>query len=392
MKRWLGWLVGLFVALLWLTAVSPPAAAQTPVLTSSAEPVYGQSVTFRLMGQIATEIEQIELFVSVAQADTPLMVAVRFTQDSAGQLVAGYNLDPSLAKLPPFAEVRFWWALKTAVSETILIPEQTFTYRDDRFNWRTLAQEDVTVYWTGNDANLGAAAWQIVAESRQTLDQILPPTAVSPLNLYIYPATADLRAGLRLAGRDLQAGHVDPDLGVVLVTAVNPLTAAADLRQSIPHELVHLRLHQLAPTVTLPFWYEEGLALLVAGAGRAAEPALAAAVANNSALTLLTLCTNFPQESPEAELALAQSVSLLRTIQARFGNQALRQLGVVYLAGAGCEAGLTQTLDMSLAELNVTWLAAQAPQPAWRTFLGQNGLWLLLVAGSFGLLALILRR
>ena len=90
----------------WLTAVSPPIAAQTPALTSSAEPVYGQSVTFHLTGQVAAEIEQIELFVSVPQADTRLMVAVRFTLESAGKLVAGYNLDPSLAQLPPFADVR----------------------------------------------------------------------------------------------------------------------------------------------------------------------------------------------------------------------------------------------------------------------------------------------
>ena len=106
---------------------------------------------------------------------------------------------------------------------------------------------------------------------------------------------------------------------------------------------------------------------------------------------MLTLCTNFLPEAEESELALAQSVSLLGYIQARFGDQALRQLGANYLSGAGCEAGLSQTLDMSLAELNADWLAAQAPQPAWRTFLSHNGLWPLLLLASFGLLARILR-
>jgi hypothetical protein len=91
-------------------------------------------------------------------------------------------------------------------------------------------------------------------------------------------------------------------------------------------------------------------------------------------------------------LALAQSRSLLRYIQAQHGDQALRQLGSVYLSGAGCEVGLNQTLDLSLADLNADWLAAQAPQPAWLTFLGQNGIWLLLLLASFSFLGILLRR
>lgn len=364
------------------------AVAQTTPLDSSAEVAYGQKVTFRLTGQVEAEIEGIELFINTARAATPLSVAIRFTQDDS-QLVAGYDLDPGLAELPPFAEVTYWWEVTTA-DETFRVPEARFIYEDDRFDWRVLAEEDITVHWTGNDDALGELAWEIAANSRQTLDRLLPPTAVPALNLYVYPSTADLRAGLRLAGRDWQNEHTDPDLGVLLVTAVNLLTAEADLNQSIPHELTHLRLHQLAPTVPLPAWYEEGLALFVEGNRADREAMVATAVAEDNTLTLLTLCTNFPEEAPD--MALAQSVSLLSTIQAQFGDQALRQLGTVYLSGVGCEAGLSQTLDMSLAELNADWLAAQVPQPAWLTFLSQNGIWLLLLMASFGFFALLLRR
>ena len=368
------------------------AVAQTNDLTSSAEVIYGQRITFRLTGMVAAEIETIDLFLTVGQSDTPISVEVRFSQDEAGGVVAGYDLEPSLADLPPFAEVRFGWVLKTAVSPSITVPEETFTYRDDRFVWRTLTQDDVTIYWTGNDAGLSQLAGDIVAESRQTLDDILPQTAVSPLNVYIYPATSDLRTGLRLAGRDWQDGHADPSLGVLLVTAVNPLTAAAELQETIPHELTHLRLHQLASAGTLPTWYEEGIALLAAQNMDAVDVMLETAVAQDETLLLLELCTNFPKETAGGGLALAQSVSLLRYVQAQFGDQALRQIGAAYLAGAGCETGLVDALEMPLAELNADWLRAQSPQPAWRTFLNQNGLWLLLVLGSFGFLMLLLRK
>lgn len=384
------WLSFLFLLACFLLLAGQPALAQSG-FASTAVLAYGQTIAFRLEGEVAGSVEQVVLFLQVVGGERPSSVQVVRVRQTGRQLVAEVDVDPVEAALPPFADVRFWWELQTA-DQTITVPEASFYYEDNRFAWRELTAGDVTIHWTGNDAALGQAAADIVARSRATLDDILPQTAVSPLNVYIYPATGDLRSGLRLAGRDWQNGHTDPDLGVLLVTAVNPLTAATELSQSIPHELTHLRLHRLAAGgAELPFWYEEGVALLAEGSP-VGEGVLATAVASDTTLPLLNLCVAFPQEGDEAELALAQSVSLLRTIQAQFGDQALRQLATAYLGGASCEAGLTQTLDMSLTELNVEWLAEVAPQPAWQTFLTQNGLWLLLVLVSFGFMALLLRR
>ena len=397
MNRSLCRLFGLFLLTILLLDGSRVAVAhetavfQSSPFISSVSYSYGQNVAFQLSGPMADQVDRVDLFIQAAQEERPFTVEVKRITQSEGQLVANVDVDPTLADLPPFSMVRYWWVLQTAVSEPITTPEETFTYRDDRFAWRTHSVEDVTIYWTGNDSTLGEIAAEIVSDSRQTADDILPQTAVSPLNVYIYPGTADLRAGLRLAERDWQAGHTDPDLGVLLVTAVNPITAAADLRQTLPHELVHLRLHQLAPFVTFPIWYEEGIASFAAEDGLGSDELVQTAVASGTELTLLQLCTNFPEDGA-AELALAQSISHLRYIQAQFGNPALRQLGEAYAAGAGCEAGLTDTLGMTMAELNADWLGAQAPQPAWRTFLNQNGLWLLLVVGSFGLFVLLAKK
>ena len=381
-----------FILLLLLLPGAGWAVAQTAVFTSSAAPTYAFNISFQLItGAVAVPIERVDLFMQAAQAERPFTVeAIRVSQ-ADGQLRADVDVDPVDAALPPFAEVRFWWELHTTAGETIVVPEETFVYEDDRFTWRVLEVGDVIVHWTGNDADLGQLAADIVAESRQTLDAILPQTAVSPLNLYIYPSTADLRSGLRLAGRDWQAGHTDPDLGVLLVTAVNPLTAAADLAQTIPHELTHLRLYQLKSGHELPLWYEEGLAMLAEGSLGDAD-LLATAVAEQTTLPVRDLCLAFPEEEGAVDLALAQSASLLAYIRMQFGDQALRQLGTNYLASAGCEAGLTQTLDMPVSDLQADWLATLAPESGWRNFFAQNGLWLLLVLASFGFMALLLRR
>jgi hypothetical protein len=391
MNRFFRILPGLLLAVCLLLVAGEPARGQSAIFRSSVTVEYAQTVTFRLVGEGVAAVERIDLFLQAASAERPFSVQVTRVNQTADQLTAAVDVDPATAALPPFAEVRFWWVLQTAVDSNIVVPDETFFYEDNRLAWRTLAIGDVTIHWTGNDEKLGSVAADIVAHSSQTLDAILPQTAIFPLNLYIYPSTADLRTGLRLAGRDWQEGHTDPDLGVLLVTAVNSLTAAADLGQSIPHELTHLRLHHLAPDVAWPRWYEEGIALLAEGSTVGTD-LLATAVANDTTLPILNLCLAFPESEADTELALAQSVSLLRHIQAQLGSQALRQLGTAYLSGAGCEVGLTETLDMSLVDLNVEWLAAEAPQAGWVTFLNANGLWLLLLLASFGFLALLLRR
>lgn len=388
MNRSFRWLP-LLLLIAWFS-FSDGTLAQTS-FTSTAEVEFVQNIAFRLEAEGVASVEQVDLFLQVPGVERPFSVEVKRINQTGSQLVAQVDVDPADAALPPFAEVRFWWEIQTAVGSKIIVPDETFFYEDDRFVWRLFAVDDIRVHWTGNDSGLGEMAVNIVRQSRATLDDILPQTAVSPLNLYIYPSTGDLRTGLRLAGRDWQNGHTDPALGVLLVTAVNPLTATAELSQSIPHELTHLRLHRLAAGADLPFWYEEGVALLAAGS-QVGESALETAVATNTTLPLLNLCVAFPQEGDEVALALSQSVSLLAYIRAQFGDQALRQLATAYLGGASCEAGLTETLDMSLAQLNVVWLADVAPQPAWQTFLAQNGLWLLLLLVSFGFMALLIFR
>ena len=89
-------------------------------------------------------------------------------------------------------------------------------------------------------------------------------------------------------------------------------------------------------------------------------------------------------------LAYAQSASLTRYIQARYGNQALQALLAAYADGLDCDAGVQRATGASLAELQTAWLAAQQPQTPLVYFFRQNSLWLLLLAGGFLMTGLLI--
>lgn len=390
--RLMGWLL---VGGLWL-GLAPAGQAQQPPLyahQSSATYTFGQAVHFSLQAKSEAIIEQVTLFVNAPELPGAYFVGLEFVPGR--DIALSYDLSLSQLQFAPFTTIAYWWEVTTSAGNMTL-PRQTLAYLDDRFQWRQVAYENFVVHWTGPDDTIGQAALTILDLYQPRLELIIPAgTTPNPIQVFIYPSTADLRSALRLTGRDWVGAHARPELGVLLVTAVNPRTAMFDLGQSLPHELSHLLLYQSMGDsyANRPRWLDEGLATFFEAT---TDPnyalLLQQAVNNQQTLPFAQLCAAFPTEAEPAILAYAQSVSLIRYIQAEFGNRKLSDLIQAYSNGASCDSGLRQVLGISLETLSGRWLEQQQTiSPAGR-FWQVNGLWLLLLIGSFLFTALLLKE
>ena len=371
-------------------------AAQTavsPTFTTEASYTFGQTLTFQLTGDNEfTDVEQLVLFfrsegsVNTYTADLPIT--------AVSDWPVTHDVDLTSLRLPPFVEIRYWWRITLADNSIIDLPSQTIYYADDQFDWQTLTQQGITVNWVGDGVVLGQTALDIVAESLPRLRQVLPIPDDVAFDLYLYPTSADLRAALRLTGRDWVGAHAHPELGVLLVTAVNPRTAPTDLRQSIPHEMAHLFLYQATgPNYErIPQWFNEGLATYMESSPNPAyEILLQEAVNGRITIPLTDLCHTFPAREERALLAYAQSDSLVGYIQAHYGNQGLRALVAAFADGADCQTGVQRALGLSLTELNQAWLQSLEPRSPLIDLWQANRLWLLLLLVGFGLMGLLIR-
>jgi hypothetical protein len=383
----------LFVFFLTIFSVLIGAQPETTVsaqpdmlsLTSISTYTFGQAIRFRLLGETAVSIQSVTLKYQSSEMSAPIVVEKTVSSTTALDLEHVHKL----AEIPllPFTTVHYWWELLLESGERATVPENSFVYEDSQFIWQSLVKGDIAVHWTDSDLLLGELALEIVTESQAQLQSIFPGTIQQPIRLYIYPSSADLRTMLRLANYPINGTHADPGLGVLLVTAVNNRTAATDLRKSIPHELVHHRLNQLAGEkyATLPTWFNEGLATLVEqGQNPNETTVLKTAVENQSTFSLNQLCNAFPIAGRENMLAVAQSVSLLHHLQSQYGQQALRQLTAEYVAGVGCETAVVQTSGQPIAHFEQDWLITQQNQSPATQFWIENGLWFILIL--FGLL------
>ncbi|MGH2538348.1 MAG: peptidase MA family metallohydrolase [Candidatus Promineifilaceae bacterium] len=373
----------------WLAAARPGAAQALLRAESAAEYDFGQVMRFRLSAGAERPIVAATLLVSAPDLPNTLTADPEFTPGREIELE--HRLDLTEHRLAPFSYVSYWWQLRLEGGEEVEVPARTLEYADDQFDWRTLERDSLQVRWAGPDAELGGLAMDTLAKALASVQTLIPVEPPLPLRVYVYPSANELRAALRLSGRDWIGAHARPELGLILVAASNPRTAAADLAKDLPHELSHLLLYRAVGTnyANTPRWLDEGLASLFDGQANGTYAAvLEEAAAAGATLPFSQLCRAFPAGSDQALLAYAQSESLVHFIKAEYGNQALTSMVAALADGADCEGVSRRALGVSLAELNETWLGQIAPQPSLARFWREAAVWLLLAVAGFGLTAL----
>ena len=358
-------------------------------LESEVDYVFGQELRFSLKVQDALDVERITLYFRPELSTELYVVNVPF--DSGETLSVTHPIDLSLVKVRPYSQINYQWEV-VPVSGSPTWLEQTIAYEDDRFVWHNTSRKGATAHWTGSGPSLGQDALNAVSQALARLSSVLPVELISPFDVYIYPSSADLRAGLRLVGFDGEV-TTHPELNVILVTAVNPQSAPADLGQSIPYELTHLLLYRVAGEKyeDIPWWLTEGLGLTVQAKPHPNHAQLLDdAVRSDSTFPFRQLCLAPTEKGDKILLAGAQSTSLVDYILNRYGDQALAELISSYADGAECESALLQTLGITLDDLEEAWLDSQRARSVPGQFFAEFGLWLLLLLASLVLTGLLI--
>jgi hypothetical protein len=358
-------------------------------LVSTAEYKFGQIMEFSLTVIGETEVKKVSLFISAPELRRTLTTEVAV--EAGDDLVANYSLDLRTVRLAPFTRVTYWWEGVDATGTKFMSPESSIEYADNQFDWETLEKDGVRFNTTAADSSLGEPAMDIVSETLRRLRTIIPVEVPVPLNIYMYPSESDLRAALRLTGREWIGSHAHPELGVVLVPAPDKDTVTGALERTLPHELSHLLLFQAVGDAypDIPRWFDEGLATSLEGTDVVREDLVRESIASGSSIPFADLCHSFPEDAGQFSLAYAQSASLIEYIGARYGGRALTDMVRALAEGAECRDLTQQALGVSLEELEDDWLRHQAPESVlmriWR-----QGAVILLIALAFLLMVLLL--
>lgn len=390
-----------YVCLLLVFLLTPPPSARAQpdiplrfLATPLPAYVFGQTITFTVALASDSPITTLTLFTRATEAP-PAQWAAAFTP--ATTLTTTLALNLALNAFTPFGQVEFWWQASDAAGNVLTSAPQTFFYEDERFVWQHLTEGALTIHWYEGDAAFGQQAAQIATRAMTQATQEIRVPLPAQVNIYIYADLGAAQAALARVGRAWVAGHAEPALGVVIVVVPPSLNAEIALGRAIPHELTHILIYHAGPEhyAQVPAWLNEGLAVLNQTQPEADFPAaLAAARQTQQFIGLRTLCDPFPADPAQAQLAYAQSESLMRFVRAQYGAEGIFRLLSAYAVGDDCASGVQRALGVSLEQLESDWLATlpapTTPSDHW----AQLTPWWLMLALVVGmpLLFLVLSR
>jgi hypothetical protein len=336
----------------------------------SISPVYAQNVTFQDGGvaEHTYTYSQAATFTLTFAAGTAPDTATLYlrvgmlTQAYATPVVenvARQERNLSEEPFPPFSTISYWWDYRDLQGLTQTTEKQPFLYEDNRFDWQTLHDGNITLHWVTGDSVLMNNALNIADSALVEIQETLQAPVIDSVTLYIYPALPDLQSALRLSGYEWIGGKAYPEIGVVLLAISPSSEAILKMRRDIPHELTHKVLYDLTGPqgyAALPVWLNEGLAsTFELSPDPAYALALQRAIQDGKLIPLTTLCYPFPEEADRALLAYAQSQSFVRYVQETYGWSQIRALIDAYKDGLECSTGVKQTLGADLTTLERDW-------------------------------------
>ncbi len=372
----------LLIAVLGLAAVAlmcpRPAAAQAGGLASLQQTVtihYGDEINFDAHASAGTVLTGARLTVRVAGRSDAHSLAVPV--DSPGTSISLSQTVPvTTLGLPPFADITYQWDFQDAGGSEFQGDPQQLWYQDTSvpFTWSEAMRGNVLVYTDGRDPLVASEALDVAAGALAEIRRTLGTAPDDTIRIYVYPELAQLASSLRLHGlrvQDWVAAYAVPDQLVAMVSAAPGVEFSASLKRDLPHELMHLAVAVAVGTGSVPAWFNEGMAVT---SEAEPDPTLAStldtAARDGALIPLDQLCvSNFSGFTPrDAALAYAESASVMRYVQNRYGSSQIRALAGAFSDGLDCDGAVQRGLGLSLTALEGQWhndllrVAAEAPR------------------------------
>jgi hypothetical protein len=348
----------------WVFAVLVSAQNNIQILDQSIESEFRDHITAYVSAQSQTEITEVEFFYRVkGQAATSRNVA-DFEAGNAVQ--AQYKINQKSIYFPPGTQVEYWWKLTDADDNTLKTDRELYLYLDNRYDFKTLSNERVTLYWYQGADSFGQTLFD---QANKALDQLEKNTGISleqPVKIFIYGSHADLMSAIAVGAQEWTGGQAFTNEGVV-VMGVSPVELSWGLKATT-HELTHLVIHQATdnPYGDLPRWLDEGLAVYNEDPERLDSQfrdSFEDAVASDSLMTLQTLSSTFPADSEVANLAYGQSGAVVKFIIDTYGPEAMKKLLEIFSEGALSDDALEQALGVDTRGLDNAWRASLGLPP-----------------------------
>lgn len=306
-------------------------------------------LTFTMNAESPAEIVEANLFYQVVGQIASSRNEADFTPGTS--IEARFEIDQidPANYFPPGTELQYWWKIVDTAGNELKTEKETLIYLDNRYDWKTLENERLTLYWYEGDDSFGQSLFERANVALDTLETDVGIGLENPIKIFIYGSHQDLLGALRASAQEWTGGVAFTEYGVVLI-GIQPRQLDWGLN-AMTHEMSHLVIHQATdnPFGDLPRWLDEGIAVYNENRDELDQdflPLFERAVADDELMTLRTLSSPFPADPMLANLAYGQSGEVVRYIINAYGSEAMAELLQIFAEGALYDEALQQALGV----------------------------------------------
>jgi len=374
MKRKI-WAILFCLSLYLFVAAQTSAQSAIQIVDQDIKSRFRVSIAAELTAQHDIEITNVEFFYRIVGR---IATSRNLANFEPGQNVkANFSINQRLIYMPPGTEIEYWWRLTDAAGNTLKTEPKTYLYLDDRYDFKTLSNDRVTLYWYNGNRSFGEALFEQAITALNRLETDVGVSIDKPVKIFIYGSHADLLNALSLGAREWTGGVAFTDQGVVVI-GIEPDNLGWGLR-AMTHEMTHLIIHQATenPYGDLPTWLNEGLAVYNEDPDNfdpRYQEVLTEAIAHDTLFTLRSLSSSFPADHEEAGLAYGQSGAVAHFMIDAYGPEAMAKLLKIFSEGAVYDKALTEALGVDTWGLDNAFRASlglpalpELPQPGVKT-------------------------
>jgi hypothetical protein len=348
------------VVLLLLSLMSPSVAqeqTQLSVSNSTAKIDFPLTLNFSAQIKSNSSIMDVRVRYSIDQMSFANVFSEAKVQIQPSLNVnAIWSLDlRKLGGLPPGSSLSYWWLVKDANGGILETPPAKFKVTDDRYTWKNLTQDKISINWYTGDNSFSQ---ELMQTAQTSLSKLSKDTGVYPtktINIYIYGNNKDL-LGSMINPQEWTGGVAFTPYNIIAI-GIEP--AQLDWgKGAMTHELTHIVTYQVVfnPYNDLPVWLNEGLAMYSEGilSSQYTEP-LSSAVSKNTLLSVKTISSPFSAYSSKSILSYAESYSLVDYLIFKYGADKMSQVLNTFKQGSTFDGAFLKVYGFDLDGLNALW-------------------------------------
>ena len=255
----------LLVGLLFSTStVTRADEGNIKVVEAKAESQFPDGIKFSVVANSVDQIDDIRVFFS--KVDQKGRSAYRSIDFHPGENIKGETILPSGSGgeyYPPGTKIEFSFEIRDKGGSVVRTVEKEFVYEDNRFEWETVVEDLITVYYYGEYVRDRAET--VLAAAKQNLEKMLPVlgiTPTEPLRIVSYNNYRHMSSALPFRSQAVSEGLQTQGMAfgnerVLLVHGFDPTVTG-----TVSHEFTHLLVSEAAgPAISqVPTWLNEGLA------------------------------------------------------------------------------------------------------------------------------------